>query len=200
VSGLEWPVVLAAVIAGWVALEWAVRPRRRYHFLDGVRAVSMRRARFRAWKARQRSPKSVQFGLWLPVECLVGSFLILAASRAGKTVLLNLFRKSLLPLFADPAESVLVIDFDPKRDNQFWAEFLPPAVPFVELSPSVEGCGFDLFGDAEHDGDLVTVAGRPCCPRCGTTTSRTSATRPRCCSPASCGPPAGTGTGSHCGR
>jgi hypothetical protein len=158
VSGLEWVGVGAAVVAAWAALEWAFRPRRRYHFLDGVQAVSMWRARFRAWKARLHSAKSIQFGLWLPVESLVGSFLILATSRAGKTVLLNLFRKSLLPLFADPDESVLVIDFDPKRDNQFWAAFLPPAVPFLDLSPSVEGCGIDLFGDAEHDGDLVTVA------------------------------------------
>lgn len=132
--------------------------RRQFHLLHGVRLMPMWQARWRMQSICRRVGKCIQFGLSLPIASLAGSFLILATSRSGKTVLLNLFRRSLLALFSDPDESVLVIDFDPKRDNGFWAEFLPPDVPFFDLSPSVEGCGIDLFGDAEHDGDLVTVA------------------------------------------
>ena len=149
-------VFLLAIL--FVAVAWVVRRRRGFTHLRGVRLASMRRALALAWHARLRSPRSVRFGLRLPIESMRGSYLILGASQSGKTVLLNLFRQSLLPLFADPAESLLLIDFDPKRDNRFWARSLPPDVPYFDLSPSVYGQGFDLFGDCEHDGDLVTVA------------------------------------------
>lgn len=146
------------VVAGGVLVAWW-SGRRRFHRLDGPRVIPMWRAQLRALLAGLGAAKWVFFGLWLPADlALAGSFLILATSRAGKTVLMALFRQSLLPRFSEPDEEVLVIDFDPKRENQFWNRFLPPDVPVFDLSPSVQGVGFDLFGDAEHDGDLVTVA------------------------------------------